>query len=171
MGETWTWENQSPRVLTVASCPVLVRPSLARPLLRSTAHHTVAPVECDDQGLDKALLSRPTVALWKSAMESLDLGGGGGGVGVSLESIHPSPTRHAGPQTTCISANRINLRPSSDQHLHQTRRRNIFKFYNKNSASECYCVSDGSTQRQHCCKLNVPSLSVGKPLWSRYHDI
>lgn len=118
-GETWTWENQSPRVLAAASCPVLVRPSLARPLLRSTAHHTVAPVECDDQGLDKALHSRPTVALWKSATESLDLGGGG----VSLESIHPSPPRHAGPQPTCISANRINLRPLSDQHLHQTRRR------------------------------------------------
>lgn len=42
------------------------------PLLRSAAHHIVAPMECDDHGLDKALHSWPLVPLWKSATGSLD---------------------------------------------------------------------------------------------------
>lgn len=58
--------------LSVLCCPVLSCPALACPLLRSTECHTVAPVECDDHGLNKALHSWPLVPLWKFATGSLD---------------------------------------------------------------------------------------------------
>lgn len=53
-------------------------PALACPLLRSAARHRVAPVECDDHGLDKAPHSWPLVPLWKFATGSLDHRVGGG---------------------------------------------------------------------------------------------
>lgn len=58
--------------------PVLSCPGLACPLLRSAARHRVAPVECDDHGLDKAPHSWPLVPLWKFATGSLDHRVGGG---------------------------------------------------------------------------------------------
>lgn len=59
-------------VFCLQASPLLSCPALACPLLRSAARHRVAPVECDDHGLDKALHSWPFVPLWKSAPGSRD---------------------------------------------------------------------------------------------------
>lgn len=68
----WTLCYTTLSVFCLQASPLLSCSALGCPLLRSAERHRVAPVECDDHGLDKALHSWPLVPLWKFVPGSRD---------------------------------------------------------------------------------------------------
>lgn len=75
--------------LCVSELGFLSPPAPVCPLLHSPARCCVAPVECDDHGLDKAPHSRSPGPLWKFC----------GGPSQRVEVVAPHPEAH---QTPCI---------------------------------------------------------------------